>query len=82
MKTSRLIDLTALTVLVLKRRALVAAVSNDQCDDITRRAALAVPRLRIDRFVASGETRSAVLGFNPDTVATPKRRSNRGCACA
>lgn len=62
-KTSLLIDLVALNTLILCRYALVAAVSNDQCDDIARRAAGMYPRLRIDRFVASGETRSQVQGF-------------------
>jgi hypothetical protein len=56
-KTSLLVDLVALTALMLSRSALVAAVSNNQCDDITYRAATMYPRLRIDRFVASGATR-------------------------
>src|SRR5271156_4958439 len=56
-KTSLLIDLVALTALLLTRTALVGAVSNNQCDDITRRAALMYPRLRIDRFVAAKDTR-------------------------
>jgi hypothetical protein len=50
-------DLVALNSLILQRTALVAAVSNNQCDDITLLAALRYPRLRIDRFVASRETR-------------------------
>jgi hypothetical protein len=59
-KTSLLVDLTALTALMLLRTALVAAVSNNQCDDITYRAATMYPRLRIDRFVASGSTKPAL----------------------
>ena len=77
MKTTRLIDLAALSVLVLKRRVLVAAVSNDQCDDITRRAAASFPRLRIDRFVAFGETRRTLLGIpNVCIVDTPAQLSS------
>jgi hypothetical protein len=67
-KTSLLIDLVALTSLQLRRRALVAAVSNDQCDDITRRAAEQFPRLRLDRFVASGETRHCLQGISSVSV--------------
>src|SRR4029077_5485515 len=59
-KTSLLVDLTALTALILSRTALVAAVSNNQCDDITYRAATMYPRLRIDRFVASGSKKPAL----------------------
>src|SRR6266478_6127039 len=55
-KTSLLADLVALTSLLLQRTALVGAVSNNQCDDVTRRAAMMYPRLRIDRFVASKDT--------------------------
>src|SRR5438876_12359815 len=62
-KTSLLIDLIAFTALILKRRILVAAVSNDQCDDIARRAGETYPRLQIDRFVASGETRPKLQGL-------------------
>jgi hypothetical protein len=63
-KTSLLIDLVALVALLLGRSVLVGAVSNSQCDDITRRAALMYPRLRIDRFVASKDSRPdlAALG--------------------
>jgi len=51
-KTALLIDLITLIAIILGRTVIVAAVSNDQCDDIVRRAALLYPRLRIDRFVA------------------------------
>jgi AAA domain len=62
-KTSLLIELIVLTAMILGRTVLVAAVSNDQCDDITRRAAAMYPRLRIDRFVATNETRSHLAGL-------------------
>jgi hypothetical protein len=62
-KTELLIDLITLTAIILGRTVLAAAVSNDQCDDITRRAATIYPRLRIDRFVATNETRSGLAGL-------------------
>ena len=62
-KTLLLMDLVALTAMMLCRHALVAAVSNDQCDDIVRRAAVMYPRLRIDRFVASNEARPHLDGL-------------------
>jgi hypothetical protein len=68
-KTSLLIDLAALTALPWQRRALVAAVSNDQCDDIARRAAEMFPRLRIDRLVASGDTRRSLHGIASINIA-------------
>lgn len=67
-KTSLLIDLVALNTLVLDRTSLVAAISNDQCDDIARRAAIEFPRLRIDRFVASGDTQPRLAGLPNVTV--------------
>ena len=62
-KTALLIDLITLIAIILGRTVIVAAVSNDQCDDIVRRAALLYPRLRIDRFVASNETRARLAGL-------------------
>jgi hypothetical protein len=62
-KTRLLEDATGHAALALDRRVIIACPSNDQANDATCRIADAFPQLRVDRFMANGASRPAMLSY-------------------